>query len=382
MLMISITSPMTNAIEEVQLQAQKQAVNAPKIEIAFVFDSNAEKTNEIVKTYKPIIQKSLLPDYQAVFSNDLIFKGDWTEKGAIAAADKALQSRARMIVCFGYWSGEYLTNKKNKTKNVITVDQYAIRGFSDKFFNPVQQSVNDFVVFQRLVPNLNKTAVLMNERVYRTKTNWQEIANKGLKEKGVNMDVVIVPATDNAAETLARIPDDVDSVYATQIYNLSAETRREIYRNLAERKIPTFSSMGKDDVELGALYGSSAKDLDQRLAETVSFNIKNVLKGGSVKSTPVKFVDGNVLFFNKDTAEQIGYVTQTRVLKSTEVITTKQAEVHDLAWVFDTLEKRNLDIKRKKYLVSAARRSVASAYLHYLPTVRFDVGYQTYNKGF
>ena len=177
LLMGSYSCPMAFAVQEVKKPASKTAkanVSKPKLEIAFVFDSNAEKTNELVKQYKPIITKSLARDYKAVFSDDLIFKGNWTEASAIAAAKKALQSRARMIVCFGYWSGEYL-KKANKTKNVITVDQYAIRSFSDKFFNPVQQSVNDFVVFQRLVPNMGKTAILMNERVYNTKKNWNDV---------------------------------------------------------------------------------------------------------------------------------------------------------------------------------------------------------------
>ena len=146
-------------ITETKAKASTQkTINAPKIEIAFVFDSNAEKTGDIIKTYRPIIEKSLLPDYKVVFPEDLVFKGNWTEKGAIEAANKALKSRAKMIVCFGYWSGEYL--KKNKTKNIITVDNYAIRGFSEKFFNPVQQSVNDFVVFKRLVPSEGRTAIL------------------------------------------------------------------------------------------------------------------------------------------------------------------------------------------------------------------------------
>ena len=48
-----------------------------------------EKTNSIINTYKPIIEKSMLPDYQAVFADDLIFKGDWSEEGAKAAAEAA-----------------------------------------------------------------------------------------------------------------------------------------------------------------------------------------------------------------------------------------------------------------------------------------------------
>ncbi|MCQ2739662.1 MAG: TolC family protein [bacterium] len=368
------------AIQDVPaVQAKKAIQNAHKLEIAFVFDSNAEKTGEVLKTYKPIITKSLLPDYQAVFSEDLIFKGNWDEQSSIIAAQKALKSRAGMIVCFGYWSGEYL-KKNNHSKNVITVDEYAIRGFSDKFFNPVQQSVNDFVVFQRLVPNLGKTAILLNERIYNSKSNWNELARKGFKEKGCNVDFVIIPVGSDIEKSLKTMPNDVKSVYVTQVYNLSTEQRKNLYDYLAQKKLPSFSSMGKEDVVLGAMLGTSTRDLDKKLAETVSFNIKNVLKGSSVKSTPVTFVDDNVLFFNKDTAELIGYTPHVRLLKSVEVISNKKLEVRNLGYIFDAFAERNLTVQRKKYLIDAARRALVSAYLHYLPTLRVDLGHQTYNS--
>ena len=384
LMMSSTFGQLAYAIEDVKkAPAAKQAINAPKIEIALVFDSDSEKTNSIINTYKPIIEKSMLPDYKAVFADDLVFKGDWSEKGAAAAAEKALKSRAKMVVSFGYWASEYLSSKKNKTKNVVTVDQYAIRGLSDKFFNPVQQSVNDFVVFQRLVPNMGKTAILINERVYKSRNDWDKLAKQGLEEKGCNIDFVILPLSNNVEESLASLPEDVGSVYVTQIYNLNSDERRALYSYLNAKKIPTFSSMGKEDVELGALFGTSTPDLDKKLAETLSFNIKNVLKGGAVKTTPVNFVNNNSLYFNKDTAQELGYNPHLRLLRTTvEVVTTAKAPVRDFGYVLKTFDERNLTVKRKQFLVSAARRSVASAYTNYLPTIRIDLGYQTYNSDY
>ena len=384
LMMSSTFGQLAYAIEDVKkAPAQKQAINAPKVEIALVFDSDSEKTNSIINTYKPIIEKSMLPDYKAVFADDLIFKGDWSEEGAKAAAEKALKSRAKMVVSFGYLTSEYLSEKKNKTKNVVTVDQYAVRALSDKFFNPVQQSVNDFVVFQRLVPNMGKTAILINERVYNSRKDWDKLAEKGLTEKGCNIDFVILPLSNNIEESLASLPEDIGSVYVTQIYNLNTEERRALYSYLNAKKLPTFSSMGKEDVELGALFGTSTPDLDKKLAETLSFNIKNVLKGGAVKTTPVNFVNNNSLYFNKDTAMELGYNPHLRLLRTTvEVVTTAKAPVRDFGYVLKTFDERNLTVQRKQYLVSAARRSLASAYTNYLPTIRIDLGYQTYNKDY
>jgi hypothetical protein len=71
-----------------------------------------------------------------------------------------------------------------------------------------------------------------------------------------------------------------------------------------------------------------------------------------------------------------------RLLNNAEVISHKSLPKYDLTAVFNALEADNLDIARKKFLVTAAKRSTISAYLRYLPTLRMDLGYQTYNSDY
>ena len=141
---------MAMAINEApKAQSRLQAApNAKTIELAFVFDGPSDKNASVLKTFQQTITRSLLPDYKASFPNDLVFTGDWTEKGAIAASNKALSSRARMVISLGYMSSNYYAGKKDKNKYVVTIDQYGLRDFGDKFFNPMQQTANDFVTFK------------------------------------------------------------------------------------------------------------------------------------------------------------------------------------------------------------------------------------------
>ena len=137
--------------------------NAKSIELAFVFDGPSDKNAVVLNKFQTTITRSLLPDYKANFPKDLVFTGDWTEKGAIAVSDKALASRARMVISLGYMSSNYYSEKRNKNKYVVTIDQYGLRDFGDKFFNPIQQMTNDFITFQKLVPTIQKTAILINQ---------------------------------------------------------------------------------------------------------------------------------------------------------------------------------------------------------------------------
>ena len=356
------------------------APNAKTIELAFVFDGPSDKNAEVLGTFQKVITMSLLPDFKASFPKDLIFTGNWTEAGAKAVSDKALASRARMVVSLGFMSSDYYSNKPNKQKYVLTIDQYGLRDFGS--FNPVQQNVDDFVTFQALVPGSKKTAILMNENYYKMHQDWDAIIKKRLADKKCNIDFVVVTVNSDVKGSLAKIPSDVDSAFVTPLFNLTQAQRKEVYNYLVSKKLPSYSTVGKEDVALGAMLGTSTFNVDKKLAEATSFNIHGVLHGQAVKDEKLPFYDDKILFYNSDTGEAVGYVPALRLLNNCTVISNKVLPKYDLGSLLEALDENNLDMKRKQYLISAARRSVASAYMRYLPTLRLDLGYQTYNSSY
>ena len=371
------------AIQDTRSVAKLQAApNARTIDLAFVFDGPSDKNAALLKTFQTTITRSLLPDYKASFPNELIFTGDWTEKGVAAASEKALASKATMVISMGYMSSNYYSTRKSANKFVVTIDQYGLRDLGGDFFNPIQQYVKDFVLFKKLVPEQHKTAILMNESFYKTQKDWNGIIAKKLKEKGYDNDFVVIPVNSNVGASLSKIPSDVDSVFVTPLFNLSTAERKELYSILNSKKLPSFSGLGKEDVELGALLGTSTRDLDKKLAEATSFNIHGVLHGNKVKLEKVAFYDDEIIFYNTDTGEVLGYSAPLRLLNNCEMVSHKPVAKYDLTYIMNTLENQNLDIARKKQLINAARRATTSAYLKYLPTLRIDLGYQTYNKDY
>ena len=362
-------------------KAVQAAPNARPIDLAFVFDGPSDKNQAVLKTFQTTISKSLLPDYKAQFPKELIFTGDWTEEGAVKASNKALASKGKMVISLGYMSSQYLAKKKNANKFVVTIDEYGLRDLgSDAFFSPLKQYVNDFILFKKLVPTQHKTAILLNENFYKTQKDWNSIIKKKFSEKQVDLDFVVIPVSDKDMKAaINKIPDDVDSVYVTPLFNLSTEQRKELYSYINDKKLPSFSSIGDEDVELGALLGTSTPDTDRKLAEATSFSIHGVLHGNAVKNEKIPFYDDEVIYYNSDTGELLGYNAPLRLLNNCQIISHKEIPQYDLTYIFNTMEEQNLDIKRKKYLVDAARRATYSAYLKYLPTIRMDLGYQTYD---
>ncbi len=379
----SMNMGMVFAIQDTRSVAKLQAApNARTIDLAFVFDGPSDKNTALLKTFQTTITRSLLPDYKASFPNELIFTGDWTEKGVAAASEKALASKATMVISMGYMSSNYYSTRKSANKFVVTIDQYGLRDLGGDFFNPIQQYVKDFVLFKKLVPEQHKTAILMNESFYKTQKDWNGIIDKKLKEKGCDLDFVVVPVNSNVSASLSKIPSDVDSVFVTPLFNLSTTERKELYSILNSKKLPSFSGLGKEDVELGALLGTSTRDLDKKLAEATSFNIHGVLHGNKVKSEKVAFYDDEIIFYNSDTGEALAYSAPLRLLNNCEIISHKPVAKYDLTYIMNTLEEQNLDIARKRQLINAARRATTAAYLRYLPTLRLDLGHQSYNDAY
>lgn len=359
------------------------AQNLSTMELAFVFDGPSDKNAVVSKTFQETITKSLYPDYKASFPKDLVFVGDWSEDGAKAASNKALASRAKMVISLGYMSSMYLSNKKNNNKFVFTIDEYGLRELgSNAFFNPVKQYVNDFILFKKLVP-AQKTAVLLNENFYKNQKDWHGIIEKKFKEKNLVMDFVVLPVSaKDVSGSLSKIPKEVDSVFVTPMFNLTSEQRKQMYDIINTKKLYSFSAIGDEDVKLGALLGTSTPDTDRKLAEATSFSIHGVLHGNVVKNEKIAFYDDDVIFYNQDTGEDLGYSAPLRLLNNAQIISNRPNPVFDLSYVLNTMYDDNLDIQRKKYLVDAARRSAISSYLRYLPTLRIDLGHQSYNDSY
>lgn len=352
---------------------------APTISYAFVFDGPSSKNEKVMKQFQETITRTTVPDYKASFSPSNVFVGDWSEQGARAASEKALSSNSLMVISLGYLSSEYLQNKTNKKKFVVTIDQYGLRDLGGDFFNPLQQSIKGAMLFKRLM-KFNKAAIIMNQSFYNTKKDWDSY----LKPKLTGMNFEVIPVNnDNVESVLQKISaDGCDAAIFTPLFNLDETKKHELINQLNAKKIPTFSTLGREDVVDGVLLGAGAYDLDRKLADATSFNIKGVLNGDKAKPTPIQFYEDEIVYINQDTADLIGYDPHLRVLNNAEIISAKKPAMYSLSAVFDTLGQQNLDIARKKSLVKAARRASLAAMLRYLPSGIINLGYQSYNQDF
>lgn len=347
--------------------------------IAFVIDGPSPANDYFLEKFKKSITQSVSQDYNAVYPKELTYTADWTEAGVKKICDKALASNANIIIALGYLTSKYISKVNNNGKFVVTVDQYGLRDFGDEFFSPVSQMCQKVEQFKRLT-DFNKVAILMNEGYYKTQKDWNKVLER--KFEGKNINFMVVPVNGNVDRAIEKIPVNVDAAFVLPQFTLTLEDLQDMFTKLTNRGIVTFSSLGESDVKLGCLLGSGALDMDRKVAEATSFNIRAVLDGKKSDYQKLYFYEDDILYINTDTAEKLGYQPHIRLLTNARVISNKKLPQLTLEEVFAKLNAQNYDIKQKEYLIKAARNSVTSAYLRYLPTFSTTIGFQQYSHDF
>lgn len=361
--------------------AQKAAVTKSAkttARIAFVFDGPSPVNNYFLENFKKSITASVAKDYNVVYPKELVYTADWTEAGAKRTCDRALHSNATIVVALGYLASKYVGKINHRGKFVVTVDQYGLRDFGDGFFSPVAQTAQKLKQFKRIAP-YKKVAILMNESYYKTHTDWNKFIGNKLNDNTINF--VVVPVNNSVDGTIAKIPADCDAAFILPQFTLTLEQLKDMFTKLSDRKIMTFSVLGESDVKLGCMLGSGALDMDRKVAEATSFNVRAVLDGKTTKNDyrQLYFYEDDILYINTDTAEKVGYKAHLRLLNNAKIITSKKAPKYTLSDIFNKLNIQNKDIEQKAYSIKAARAAVASAYLHWLPTFSTTIGWQNYN---
>jgi len=122
--------------------------------------------------------------------------------------------------------------------------------------------------------------------------------------------IVLRPAM-NLADALTDLPTGTDAVYVAPLMRLPNEDVRAIAEQLAQRKIPSFSFLGRTEVEQGILMtNSSDVDRTERLARRIVLDIQRIVQGNDAAGMEVGIQGEERLVINMHTAQLIGFSAQ------------------------------------------------------------------------
>ena len=184
----------------------------------------------------------------------------------------------------------------------------------------------------------------------------------------LGLELSWVPARRTAASVLENLPADIDVVYFWPIL-LEAGEMAQLIEGLNERSMPSFSSIGRSEVEAGMLAALASEEAFDRIARRVALNIQRILLGDEPAEIPVTFRQPQELVLNLATARRIGVSPRWETLLEAETLYAEDTdrEVLELNAAVERALLANLDLAVKRAEVAAGREEVSIARSSLLP---------------
>lgn len=270
-------------------------------------------------------------DVEITLPADKRFAGDWSLAGVDTALDRALADKSvDMVVTLGVLASHQAAHRAKLAKPVIApividplVQEFPlVEGTSGrKNFTYVAdfQGLQDDVQTFKRVTGFKHLAAIVDDRLFRALPDLTKRADQLASTLGVRISLIRV--TNDPAAALAGLPPDADAVYVTGLLQFSEENMRDLAQGLIARRLPSFSIVGRSELNAGLLMATGGAQRDvERLARRVVLAIQRISQGEDAATFEVGFPTEQKLMINMRTAREIGFSPRWEVLADAEQI--------------------------------------------------------------
>jgi outer membrane protein TolC/ABC-type uncharacterized transport system substrate-binding protein len=168
-------------------------------------------------------------------------------------------------------------------------------------FNRVEDQITKF---HRMI-GFSHLVVVADPLSLQVVREWEVKATQLQASTGAS--IVLRPAA-KLADALTNLPTGTDAVYVAPLMRLPNEDVRAFAEQLVLRKIPSFSFLGRTEVEQGILMtNSSDVDRTERLARRIALDIQRILQGTDAANIEVGIPSEERLVINMHSAQLVGF---------------------------------------------------------------------------
>lgn len=263
------------------------------------------------------------------FPEDKRLHGNWTREGIRAALDRQLSDpEVDVVLTLGLLSSYEAAHREPLSKPVIApfVTDPVLQGYPLKegrsgrhnfvYVASFQSVAEELRLFQRVV-RFRHVAILIDRLPLETMPELDVKAQMLARELGVR--ATLVPVTTSVDDALAALPADIDAVYVAPLLRLSEDDIRDLAARLIERKLPSFSLLGRHELMHGLLLSASGdREEDQRLARRIALDLQRIVAGEDAADIEVGFPAHQRLAINMRTARAIGFSPRWQDLTDAE----------------------------------------------------------------
>jgi outer membrane protein TolC len=351
------------------------------VRVGFIVDGPWNGNEEMLSMFQKEITNLSAGEFDVRFPASALVVSDWTLAGVRGSVDRLLSDEnVDIVIALGVLCSNDIARRGPLAKPVIApiVIDATLQGL------PVANGASgvtnlNYIAFPNnlrrdmtallQIGDFRHVAILFNHRVPEAIPDAGARIQHLLGDLGV--EPILIPVEDTVDGALAKIGSDIDAVYVTPLYHISAADRAELIAELIDRKLPSYSLMGMYEVD-GGILASMNDDAFARLSHQVALNIQRILLGDHPGELPVTLASGEQVTINMATARAIDVYPPWSVITEARLLNERPQKVGrllTLKMAADDALTANLTLATREAAVLASQQEVRLARSELLPQI-------------
>ena len=359
--------------------SSSHAQTADTLKIGVLVDEIGPESAEVLNLMFDEIRAVVGADATVVFDPGLIRETGYDASAAARLYSSLVESPARVILAFGPVTARAVSGLGTYPKptvlfgavnnDIIEITDTDNRTGIDNFtFVVTSQSYRrDLETFRTLYP-FQRVGVVVPE-AQAVVVPMRETLDRFFG--GLDASYQLIPYRD--VESLRPFLDDIDAVYLADSWGLSDTEIEQLAATLIENRLPSFSGVRRQDVELGFMASHHPEDNLEQFFRRIALHVEAVANGENLANRPIFVNFDERLTMNFNTAELVGVPLRYSLIGSTEFVgdfvNSLSEQTYTLAEVVDEALDQNLALRTARQDVELAQQDVRSAWTNYLPTL-------------
>ncbi|MEM0911041.1 MAG: TolC family protein [Pseudomonadota bacterium] len=361
--------------------------------IHLVADGQSPWSEDIIKSLQTELKSLSDADLQLVLPNEDINFADWKVSTTARKLQEALNDQTSdIVIALGIAASDSVA-RISAEKPIIAANVLSpnLQGFpisengasareNTHFLVANIDLITEIAKFQQMARAKN-IALLVEESYVETLPFLQAILDEITNQPTFQISIVPI-AQESIEQTVANIPSDVNAVFVLPQLQLTGEKQQVLIDEINKRKLPSYTLLGRSQVEAGYLLGTGLVPSSQQLIRRLAIDIRDIALGRSITSLPVALDVKDRLAINLATAQTIGFSPSFSVLVEANQINALLEEGRTLS-LFKAVEEavaRNLDLALADTDVRLALETTKQARSTLLPQLSGNADWQALDR--
>lgn len=348
--------------------------------IGFIFDLLPENAPILLDLMQHEIRSVVGQDANILFPNSGIYVNDFN----LQTAEKNFQAindneDVDIIVAFGAISNVVITNAESHKKPTILFGTLASEfnkinsekqtsGIKNLSLILASYSISkDLMAFKELI-NYKNVGIVLEEYALEI-LPIRELLDDIYSNLDAEYTIISFSKVNEIKDKLV----DIDAVYFTNTFYFTDQQIMELSEYMIEKKLPSYTSAGSNDVELGIMASSQTDDNIEQFFRRIALNVESVINGVDAGDLPTYLDTNEQLILNFNTARKVGGPLKYSLIYKTKVVgemkNVLSEKDYNLSEVLQEAKERNLEIENSSLNVDLATQDVKRAKSSILPNL-------------